>query len=106
MCRSELTVEREADGRWIAAVEELPGVVAYGSSRDEAVARASTLAAHVLADRRAHGEACADVALSPPLDPPLSADEGAYLLEALDEAEVSEEFRQSLRDDIEREMGR
>ena len=55
---SELTVdvEREADGRWIGEVIDLPGVLAYGASRDEAVARAKALAFRVLADRLEHGE--------------------------------------------------
>ena len=44
-------VEREEDGRWIGEVSELPGVLAYGASRDEAVARAKALAFRVLADR-------------------------------------------------------
>ena len=55
---SEFTVEvdRENDGRWIGEVVDLPGVLAYGSSRDEAVARAKALAFRVLADRLEHGE--------------------------------------------------
>jgi predicted RNase H-like HicB family nuclease len=49
--------EREEDGRWIAEVPELPGVLAYGASADEAVARAEVLALRVLADRLEHKEA-------------------------------------------------
>jgi len=49
-------VERETDGRWISEVVDLPGVLAYGESRDEAVARAKALAFRVLADRLEHGE--------------------------------------------------
>jgi predicted RNase H-like HicB family nuclease len=49
-------VEREEDGRWIGEVSELPGVLAYGRSREEAVARAKALAFRVLADRLEHGE--------------------------------------------------
>ncbi len=49
-------IEQEEDGRWIAAVPELPGVMAYGESRAEAVARAEALALRVLADRLEHGE--------------------------------------------------
>ena len=48
--------EQEADGRWIADVPELPGVLAYGMSRDEAVRRAQALSLRVLADRLDHGE--------------------------------------------------
>jgi predicted RNase H-like HicB family nuclease len=43
-------VERETDGRWIGEVTELPGVLVYGSTRDEAVAKAKALAFRVLAD--------------------------------------------------------
>ena len=47
----ELTVEteREVDGRWIAEIPELPGVMAYGKPRDEAMANARALAQQVLA---------------------------------------------------------
>jgi predicted RNase H-like HicB family nuclease len=54
-------VEREADGRWIAEVTDLPGVLAYGQSREEAVRRAQALSLHVLADRLEHGEPLPDV---------------------------------------------
>ncbi|HVS31907.1 MAG TPA: type II toxin-antitoxin system HicB family antitoxin [Thermoanaerobaculia bacterium] len=55
---SDFTVElqREEDGRWIGEVTDLPGVLAYGATRDEAVARAKALAFRVLADRLEHGE--------------------------------------------------
>ena len=49
-------VERETDGRWIGEVTELPGVLAYGSTREEALTRAKALALRVLADRLEHGE--------------------------------------------------
>ena len=54
-----LTVETEQDedGRWIAEVPELSGVLVYGSSREQAVAGAKALALRVLADRLEHGEA-------------------------------------------------
>ena len=48
--------EREDDGRWLAEVIELPGVLAYGASSDEAIAKAQALALRVLADRLEHGE--------------------------------------------------
>jgi len=51
-----IEVEQEEDGRWIADVPELPGVMAYGQTREEAVRRAQSLSLHVLADRMAHGE--------------------------------------------------
>jgi len=54
-----LTVEldREVDGRWIAEVVDLPGVLVYGATRDEALAAAEALALRVVADKLEHGEA-------------------------------------------------
>ena len=51
-----IETERETDGRWIAEVPELPGVLAYGATEDEAAAKAEALALRVLADRLDHGE--------------------------------------------------
>ena len=48
--------EREDDGRWLAEVIELPGVLAYGDSENQAIAKAQALALRVLADRLEHGE--------------------------------------------------
>jgi predicted RNase H-like HicB family nuclease len=48
--------EREADGRWLAEVPELPGVLSYGTSANEAMAKAETLALRVLAERIETGE--------------------------------------------------
>ena len=52
-----IELEREDDGRWLAEVPDLPGVMTYGQNRDEAVARVQALALRVLADRLEHGEA-------------------------------------------------
>ncbi len=52
----QIELEREEDGRWIAEVNDLPGVLAYGQSREEAIARAKALALRVMADRLDHGE--------------------------------------------------
>lgn len=49
-------IEQETDGRWIAEVPELPGVLTYGASRDEALTRAQALSLRVLAERLEHGE--------------------------------------------------
>lgn len=49
-------VELETDGRWLAEVPELPGVLSYGETRQEAIERAQALALRVLADRIEHGE--------------------------------------------------
>jgi predicted RNase H-like HicB family nuclease len=61
--RMEFTieVERENDGRWIAEVPELPGVLAYGASRLEASARVQALALRVVAERLEHGESGTDL---------------------------------------------
>ena len=48
--------EKEEDGRWLAEVLELPGVLAYGTTSEEATAKAQALALRVLADRLEHGE--------------------------------------------------
>lgn len=51
-----VTVDREADGRWIGAVDDLPGVLAYGATREQAIGAAIGLALTVIADEVAHGE--------------------------------------------------
>jgi predicted RNase H-like HicB family nuclease len=52
----KIEVEREDDGPWLAEVVELPGVLAYATTRQEAVERAQALSLRVLADRLEHGE--------------------------------------------------
>ncbi len=52
----KIEIEREADGRWLAEVPALPGVLAYGASRAEARTKATALALRVIADRIEHGE--------------------------------------------------
>jgi predicted RNase H-like HicB family nuclease len=52
-----IETELEDDGRWIAEVDALEGVLVYGETRDEAVRNAKTLALRVIADRLEHGEA-------------------------------------------------
>ena len=54
--------EQETDGRWIADIPDLPGVMAYGRTRDEASARVKALALRVIADRLDHGETAHDLA--------------------------------------------
>jgi predicted RNase H-like HicB family nuclease len=49
-------IEREEDGRWIAEVADLPGVMVYGQTRAEAIAKVEALALRVIADRLDHGE--------------------------------------------------
>jgi predicted RNase H-like HicB family nuclease len=56
--RMKFTVEyeQEEDGRWLAEVKEIPGVLTYGRDADEAVAHAQALALRVIADRLDNGE--------------------------------------------------
>jgi len=51
-----IEIDREEDGRWIAEIPDLAGVMTYGQSRDEAISKVKALALRVLADRLEHGE--------------------------------------------------
>jgi predicted RNase H-like HicB family nuclease len=53
----KVEVEQEEDGRWLAEVLELPGVLAYGPTQDAAVSKVRALALRVVAERLEHGEA-------------------------------------------------
>jgi predicted RNase H-like HicB family nuclease len=55
-----IELECEADGRWLAEVPTLPGVLCYGQDRDEAVAKVQALALRVIAERLEHREAPAE----------------------------------------------
>ncbi len=59
--RLVIEVEQEEDGRWIAEVPDLPGVMVYGASSSEARAKVQALALRVVADRLEHGEAGAEL---------------------------------------------
>ena len=61
MITYKVELEREEDGRWIAEIVDLPGVLAYGKSSEEARARVQALALRVVADRLEHGEADSDL---------------------------------------------
>ena len=52
----KVEIDREEDGRWIAEIFELPGVIVYGDTRNQAISRAEALALRVLADRLEHEE--------------------------------------------------
>jgi len=52
-----IEIDQEADGRWIAEVPEMPGVMTYGVTRTDAVAKVQALALRVLAERMEAGEA-------------------------------------------------
>lgn len=65
-------LERETDGRWLADVPELPGVLVYGTTQSEALKNAKLLALDVIGDRLAHGEdpltGCQPGAACPPFE--------------------------------------
>ncbi len=63
----KVEIEREVDGRWIAEIAALPGVMCYGATREDARKQVEALALRVLADRLEHGE------LVPELDALFSA---------------------------------
>jgi len=52
----KIEIVREEDGRWIAEISELPGVMVYGATRNQAIAKAEALALRVMADRLEHEE--------------------------------------------------
>lgn len=54
--RLKIETDQEADGRWIAEVPAIPGVMVYGATRDEAILKVKTLALRVLAERLESGE--------------------------------------------------
>lgn len=51
-----IAIEQEPDGRWLAEVSDLPGVLAYGTTETDAIAKVQALARRVLAERLEHGE--------------------------------------------------
>jgi predicted RNase H-like HicB family nuclease len=55
MCLSVI-LDREDDGRWVAEIPELPGVLVYGQTEDDAITRVKALGLRVLADRIENGE--------------------------------------------------
>ncbi len=57
MITFKVETEQEEDGRWLAEVVELPGVLAYGSNQDNAISKVQALALRVIAERLEHGEA-------------------------------------------------
>ena len=57
----KVEVEQEDDGRWLAEVVELPGVLAYGATEQTALSKVQALALRVIAERLEHGEAGPDL---------------------------------------------
>lgn len=56
-----IEIEQEQDGRWLSEVLELPGVMAYGKTQEDAIVKVQTLALRVLADRLEHGETIPEI---------------------------------------------
>lgn len=52
----KIEIEHEDDGRWIAEIPDMPGVMVYGQSREEAITKVEVLALRAIADRLDHGE--------------------------------------------------
>jgi predicted RNase H-like HicB family nuclease len=52
----QVEVEQEQDGRWIAEISSIPGAMAYGATKAEAVAKVEALVLRILADKVEHGE--------------------------------------------------
>lgn len=59
--RLSIETEREEDGRWLAEVPQLSGVMVYGPTREQAIVRAQALTLRVLADRLEHGDPIPEV---------------------------------------------
>ena len=57
----KIEIEREVDGRWLAEVPELPGVLAYAQTREKAVAKVEALALRVLAERLENDEVIPEI---------------------------------------------
>ncbi len=61
MVKFTVEIEQETDGRWIAEIPQIPGAMAYGTSRKEAVARVEALGLRVLAERIEQGESSPEI---------------------------------------------
>lgn len=61
MTTFKVEIEQEDDGRWLAEVVDLPGVLAYGDSQQTALAPVQALALRVIAERLEHGETGPDL---------------------------------------------
>lgn len=62
MMNFNIELEQEDDGRWLGEVRELPGVMAYGATQNEVLAKVKALALRVIADRIEHGETVPEMA--------------------------------------------
>jgi predicted RNase H-like HicB family nuclease len=57
----KVEIEQEDDGRWLAEVVDLPGVLAYGDTQQAALAKVQALALRVIAEQLDHGETAPDL---------------------------------------------
>ena len=57
----KIEIEQEDDGRWIAEVPDLPGVMVYADDRQQSIAKVEALALRTIADRLEHGEDIPDL---------------------------------------------
>jgi predicted RNase H-like HicB family nuclease len=57
----KVEVEQEQDGRWLAEVVDLPGVLAYGETQQAVLAKVQALALRIIAERLEHGETAPDL---------------------------------------------
>ncbi|MBF0556619.1 MAG: type II toxin-antitoxin system HicB family antitoxin [Nitrospirae bacterium] len=56
-----IEIDREEDGRWIAEVQDIPGALVYGDTRDEAIVRVKALVLRIIADRIENMELVSDM---------------------------------------------
>jgi predicted RNase H-like HicB family nuclease len=56
-----IEIEKETDGRWIAEIPEIPGVLVYATSKQAAIAKAESLALRIIAERIEQGDAIPDL---------------------------------------------
>jgi predicted RNase H-like HicB family nuclease len=57
----KIELDRELDGRWIGEIPELPGVMAYGTTREDALTKVEALALRVIADGLEHGQSSPNI---------------------------------------------
>ncbi len=60
-CKMIIEIEKETDGRWIAEIPEIPGVLVYATSKQAAIAKAESLALRIIAERIEQGDAIPDL---------------------------------------------
>jgi predicted RNase H-like HicB family nuclease len=106
--RLTLECEQEQDGRWLAEVPQLPGVIAYGTSATSAMANAQALAFRTIADRLEHGSEPLSVNMFMPAKFAVKHDAGLLdqAKELLEQVADEELLRAALTALVERESSR